>query len=139
MERPKVGLGVIVVRNEKVLMQKRLGAHGSGKWSFPGGHLEAGESFEECAKRETLEEAGIEIKNIRFVTATNDVNREDDKHYITIFVLCDHASGEPKLMEPDRSEKWNWFSWDELPKPLFLPVENLRKTGYNPFKKIKNS
>jgi 8-oxo-dGTP diphosphatase len=134
MDRPKVGLGVVVIKDGKVLLHKRKGS-GNGRWSFPDGHLEAGESFEECAKRETLEEAGIEIKNIKFVTATNDINLEENSHYITIYVAAEHASGEPKIMEPDRAEKWDWFSWNELPKPLFLPVENLIKTGFNPFRK----
>jgi 8-oxo-dGTP diphosphatase len=51
----------------------------------PGGHLEHGESFADCAKREALEETGLEIGNIRFLTATNDV-MEEGKHYVTVFV-----------------------------------------------------
>ncbi|MBI2476733.1 NUDIX domain-containing protein, partial [Candidatus Uhrbacteria bacterium] len=42
MLRPKVGVGVIVWRDCEVLMQERIGAHGAGTWSFPGGHLEFG-------------------------------------------------------------------------------------------------
>jgi len=61
MENPKVGVGVIIVKDNKVLMQKRINAHGNGSWSFPGGHLEFNEELEDCAKRETLEEAGINI------------------------------------------------------------------------------
>ena len=54
MDRPKVGVGVIVVKEGKVLLQRRRGAHGEGTWGFPGGHLEFKESWEECAKRETF-------------------------------------------------------------------------------------
>lgn len=51
----------------------------------PGGHLEYGETFTECAKREVLEETGLEVGDIKFLVATNDVFGEG-KHYITIFV-----------------------------------------------------
>ena len=51
----------------------------------PGGHLEYGESFAECGAREALEETGLEIGEIRFLVATNDV-MEEGKHYVTIFV-----------------------------------------------------
>ena len=53
---PKVGVGVAVVKDGKVLLGKRKNAHGEGTWSFPGGHLEYKESWEDCAIRETLEE-----------------------------------------------------------------------------------
>lgn len=80
---PRVGLGVCIVKDNKVLLGKRKNAHGDGSWCFPGGHLEFGESYEECAQRETFEEVGVSIKNIQFVTATNDLFPEEDKHYIT--------------------------------------------------------
>ena len=131
--RPKVGLGVIVIKEGKVLLQKRKSAHGSGTWSFSGGHLEFGESFEDCAKRETREEAGIEIKNIKFLTTTNDFHKKENKHYVTIFMTAEYDSGEVRIMEPDKCETWQLFSWDNLPKPLFLPIENLLKQGFNPF------
>ena len=132
--RPKVGLGVIIIKDHKVLLGKRKNAHGAGSWCFPGGHLEFGESYEDCARRETAEEAGINIKNIRFVTATNDIFPEEKKHYITIYMLADHDSGEAKIMEPERQLDWQWFSWDNLPSPLFIPMQNLLKQGFNPFK-----
>ena len=73
MERPKVGVGVIIVKEGKILLGKRKNAHGEGTWCPPGGHLELGESYEECAKRETFEETGLQIKNLQFITATNDI------------------------------------------------------------------
>ncbi len=118
MERPKVGVGVMLLKNGKVLMTKRKGAHGEGEFAFPGGHLEFGESFADCARRETMEEAGIKIKNIQFQYLAN-VTKYTGKHYVHIGLTADWASGEPKNLEPDRSEGWAWYSLDNLPKPLF--------------------
>src|SRR3989344_3541193 len=133
-QRPKVGLGVIVIKDGKILMGKRKNAHGEGAWCYPGGHLEYGESWEECARREAKEETGIEITNLRFCTATNDIFEKEDKHYITLCILADWASGEVKPMEPDKCERWEWFDWDHLPQPLFLPTINQLKQGFNPFR-----
>ncbi|KKP59581.1 MAG: hypothetical protein UR53_C0001G0081 [Candidatus Magasanikbacteria bacterium GW2011_GWC2_34_16] len=133
-KRPKVGVGVIVKKDGKVLMQKRKGAHGFGTWCFPGGHMEFGESLEETARRETIEELGIEITNIWVGPYTNDVHTGEGKHYVTLFVVSDYASGDPKIMEPDKTEFFDWFDWEEMPRPLFLPIINLLEQGYNPFK-----
>ncbi|MBU1082983.1 NUDIX domain-containing protein [Patescibacteria group bacterium] len=130
--RPKVGVGVIVIQDDKVLLGKRKNAHGEGSWAFPGGHLEMNETLEECSKRETTEEAGIEIKNIKPLTFTNDIFKEENKHYITCFVTADYDSGEVSVMEPDKCEEWGWFEWNNLPQPLFLTIQNLLKQNVNP-------
>jgi len=127
----KVGVGVFVLRNGKVLLQQRKGAHGEGAWGLPGGHLEFKESIEECARREVDEETGMKIKNIRLETFTNDIFEKENKHYITIFVLADHAGGDPRIKEPDKTIKQDWFTWNSLPSPLFIPLQNLIKRGYN--------
>ncbi len=118
---------MILYKDGKVLMGKRKNSHGAGAWSFPGGHLEFMEEIEDCAKREVLEETGVEIKNIERVNYTNDFYKDLDKHYITCFVKADYASGEVQVMEPEKCESWEWFSRTELPSPLFLPIENLLK------------
>jgi len=133
MEMPKVGVGVIVVKDGKVLLQKRIGSHGSGTWCFPGRHLEFNEELEECARRETLEELGINIKNAKFVAITNDLFKVEGKHYITVFMLVTEYEGEPKIIEPEKCEKWEWCSWHDLPQPLFIPIQNLLKQKFNPF------
>jgi len=130
--KPKVGVGVIVIKDGKILLGKRKNAHGEGAWSFPGGHLEFNETWENCASRETMEETGVAIKNIRFGTATNDIFQTEEKHYITIFMLADYNSGEVKVMEPEKCEKWEWFLWSQLPQPLFVAIQNLLKKGFDP-------
>lgn len=124
-ERPKVGVGVAIFKDGKVLVGKRKASHEAGTHHFPGGHLEFKESFEECAKREAMEEAGIAIKNVRFWTLTNDYFEDKNKHFVTIFMVADYDSGEPTAMEPEKCEGWNWTEWDSIPRPLMIPLENL--------------
>ncbi len=131
--KPGVGVAVIVRKDNKVLLGKRKSSHGAGTWHFPGGKLDFYEELEDCAKREVEEETGIKIKNIKFVTITNDMFKSEDLHYVTIFMVCDHESGEPTIKEPEKCKVWGWFEWNKLPKPLFLPIINLQKQNYNPF------
>lgn len=134
-EHPKVGVAIMVMRDNKVLMSQRHADHGDGTWCFPGGHLEFGEDWETGARREAFEEAGIDVFDLRFVGATNDFYSEENKHYITIFMQARQFSGEPRLCEPDKFLcDWDWFDWDVLPEPLFLPVQNLRAQGFDPRK-----
>lgn len=133
INKPQIGIGVIVIKDQKVLVGKRRNTHGDGAWGFPGGHLEFNETPEECAKRETLEETGIEITNVRHGPYTNDIFQEEEKHYITLFILADYKSGDVSVMEPEKCEKWKWTSWASMPENLFLPIQNLNKRNYSPF------
>ena len=133
-EKPNVGVGVIVIKGNKVLLGKRKNSHGEGSWCFPGGNLEFGEELEECAVREVLEEAGIKIRDIRFGTFTNDIFEKEGKHYVTLFLISNYAYGELVVKEPEKCEGWDWFEWKNLPQPLFLPIQNLLKQEFNPFR-----
>lgn len=124
-----VGLALFLVRDGKVLLGKRTSDHGSGTWGFPGGKMEVGESFEECITRETFEETGLTIQDPTYLAVTNDIF-DDGRHYITIFMRADCPPGEPQVQEPDKVEGWEWFRWDDLPEPLFLPITNLQRQNF---------
>jgi 8-oxo-dGTP diphosphatase len=127
MKRPSVGVGVFVFKDGKFLLGKRVGSHGYGTWCVPGGYLEYGETFEECAAREVMEETGIKIKNIKFYTSVNNIFKDEDHHSITIFMFSDWAAGKPKVTEPDKFIDIGWYNFKNLPKPLFLALEELKK------------
>lgn len=131
-KRPKVGVGIFVRKEGKFLFIQRKGAHGEGTYSIPGGHLEFNETWEECATREVFEETGIKIKNVRFAGATNDVFATEGKHYVTIFMISDWVEGEPTPNDPSCPQVF-WVDWNSLPSPLFLPLENFIKKGYDLF------
>ena len=129
---PRVGVGVIVVRDGMILLGQRLGSHGSGTWALPGGHLEFGESPEQCAVREVREETGLEVSNIVRGPYTSDVFAPEGKHYVTLFVIAHSASGQAAVLEPTKCARWEWFRWSELPSPLFQPLATLRDSGFTP-------
>jgi 8-oxo-dGTP diphosphatase len=125
-QKPKIGLGIMIFKDGKVLIGKRKGSHGAGEYSFPGGHLEYMEGFEECARREVLEETGMKIKNIKFQLLGN-IKDYTPKHYIQIGLIADWESGEPKILEPNKCESWGWYDIDNLPEPIFIPVKYIIK------------
>ncbi len=123
-QRPLVGVGVLVIQEGKILLGKRLGSHGFGEWSFPGGHLELGETVEACAMRELAEETGLKASSVHLGPWTNDV-MAGDKHYVTLFVFVNQFKGEPKALELQNYEEWQWFDWNALPSPVFGPIRSL--------------
>jgi 8-oxo-dGTP diphosphatase len=129
----KVGIGVMIMKDGKVLLGKRNGSHGAGEYAWPGGHFEYMESFEGSLKREVMEETGMEIQNVRFLRLLN-LKQYAPRHYVDLGFIADWKSGEPKVMEPDKCEGWDWYDIDHLPQPLFGTVDTFIeafKTGKN--------
>lgn len=122
----KVGIGILIVKDEKILLHQRKSTHGDGEYETPGGHLEYMESFEECARRETREECGIEIENIRVLYVAN-LNQFDPKHYIHIELSADWKSGIPQNLEPEKGSDWEWYDLENLSSPLFATESNAIK------------
>lgn len=129
MKRPSVGVAAIVIKNKKLLFGKRVGEHGKNTWSVPGGYLEFGESFEECAIRETMEETGVKIVDPKFIAAINNIFENESHHSITIFMTASYKSNDPKVVEPDKFTRVDWYDINNLPEPLFLPVKQLKQTN----------
>jgi 8-oxo-dGTP diphosphatase len=122
VERPKVGVGIIIQRGDKILIGERTGNHGSGTYMIPGGHLEFGENFSEAAIREAKEECGLtdlEFKGI--VSVGNDIAY--DKHYVSICILVESKTGEQYDAEPGKSANWKWTDPHNLPQPMYIPSE----------------
>lgn len=132
LPEPRIGMAVVVRFGRVVLMGQRRGSHGAGTWSFPGGHLDAGETLDEAARRELLEETGIVATDLRPLTYSESYFPLENKRYVTLYTECwfNDKRPEPKLLEPHKCVGWFWVLASNLPQPLFLPVENLLQTGF---------
>ena len=121
----RVGVAVLIERGRHVLMGQRIGSHGSGTWSFPGGHIDFGDEPEEAVRREVMEETGLTIGKItryRPMPWVNTHFEEEGKQYITLYFQGEFTGGTPKTMEPDKCVGWEWVEWDKPPTPLFQPI-----------------
>ena len=123
----------MILRDGKVLLGMRKGAHGAGEYAWPGGHMEYMESFEGCARREVKEETGMEIENVRFLRLMN-LKDYAPKHYVDIGLIADWKSGDPQVLEPDKVDSWEWYDMDNLPEPLFSTLPSY----FEAFKTQKN-
>ena len=135
-----VGFGVMMLKDGKLLLGKRHDdpekasslLNGAGTWTMPGGKLDFGETFEEGAKREVLEETGILLNKLNVICINQDMI--EGVHFITIGLFSDDFSGEPKVMEPDEITEWRWFDLNNLPSPIFFPsakiLENYKQKKF---------
>ena len=123
-----VGVGVIILNSEgKVLLGKRHDDYvkasselkGAGQWTMPGGKLDFAESFEEAALGETEEETGLKLHKVDVIAINSD--QTDTAHYVTIGLLGSGFDTTPKVCEPDRITKWEWFDPADLPTPMYAP------------------
>ena len=126
----KVGVGVMVRNDRGEMLMGRRGPKAKnepGKWNFPGGELEFGETLFECAKREANEEYGIEVEPFRLLKVIDHILPEFDQHWVNPIVEARLVKGEPKMMEPHKIDKIGWFSIEKIPGELTVNMQELFK------------
>lgn len=114
----KIGVNVFVLKDEKLLLGKRIGKRGYGTWCLPGGHFEFGESLTGAAARELEEETGLKASNLEFTQLINQPL--EDCHYVHVNFLANEWEGEPRVTEPDKFAEWRWFDLSALPEDIFI-------------------
>ena len=116
-----MGVGVVFVRRGEVFLAKRRGAHGEDTWGSAGGHLEFGETLEDCARREAMEELGLSVGELRVLCLSNIVAY--NRHYVDVEFLGDIGEQEPVPTATDGSfGEYGWYPLTDPPQPLFEPM-----------------
>jgi 8-oxo-dGTP diphosphatase len=128
----KVAAAVIEKDGKILIARRKRGASQAGKWEFPGGKLETGETPEACLRRELREELGIETEVGAFLCS----RRFEYRHMAVelLFYRTSYISGEIALHEHDRVE-WvppdmlTEFDFLEADKPVLLRLKEEAATG----------
>lgn len=119
----------------RLLMVKRAGAHGAGKWSVPGGWMEQWEHPWDTAEREVMEETGVAVKAFRSLGFTDSQHPDEGIHAVTLWIACravDDLGDEPTRLpistvpEPDKCPQVEWVGiFDVADYDLWFPLNHV--------------
>ncbi|MFW9900424.1 MAG: NUDIX hydrolase [Candidatus Thorarchaeota archaeon] len=119
--RPHIGVGVLLVRNNNLLLVKRKYDPDAGYWSIPGGHLDLGEKVEKAAEREAFEETGFKVKVSKLAGIIDKIMHDDDGkieyHYVLINYFVEQIEGNPN--QPPKAA-------DDALDAKFVPFKELK-------------
>ncbi len=123
-DAPVAAVGVVVLKDDEVLLVRRGNEPRRGGWSLPGGAVELGETVRQAAEREIREECGIEVRATEVIEVLDAISPDDDGrirfHYILTELLAEYISGTPSA-HSDALEV-RWFRLEELDGIDILPV-----------------
>ena len=115
-DQPRVAVGAIVFKNNKVLLVRRGKPPAEDLWAIPGGRVEIGETLREAAEREIMEETGVAIRALEPVYTFDVIDRDADGrarfHYVIVDLTADYISGKPRA--GDDASAARWVSSEEL-------------------------
>lgn len=116
--QPVVGVGAVIICNGKILLEKRKGEPGKGKWSIPGGLVELGETAEEAVVREVKEETGLDVADPELIDVVDNIVRDENGEVKYHFVIIDYfvklKGGE--MRAADDAEELRWVPLGEAEK-----------------------
>lgn len=104
MSNPIPAVGVICFKGDQVLLIRRGKPPREGEWSLPGGRVEPGESFEQCALRELLEETNVRAKLLKKVAEID--GNFGTHHYMLHDYLAEWESGDVRAGDDAAEAKW---------------------------------
>lgn len=109
-EAPIIGVGAIIIHEEKVLLIQRGTEPLRGEWSIPGGALELGETLQEGVRREVLEETELEIEPVRIIEIFDRIVRDEKGavrfHYVLVDFLCRPTGGDLRCSSDAAAAVW---------------------------------
>lgn len=122
-----VGVGCIITDGKgKYLLAKRgmKAKNERGKWEFPGGSIEFGDTMKDTVIREMKEELGVAVELLEHLPPVDHIIPNDHQHWVTSAFIARIVEGSPKIMEPGKCEELGWFTFDEIEKlPLSIATQ----------------
>jgi len=115
-KQPIAGVGAVIICKGKILLEKRKGEPGRGKWTVPGGLVELGESAEQTVIREVREETNLEVDQPKLVDVVNSVTTDENGKIKYHFVIVDYfvklKGG--TLKAADDAAELSWVEFGEV-------------------------
>ncbi len=109
-DSPIPAVAVVVKRENEFLMIKRGKEPRKGTWTVPGGSIELGETLNEAAEREVMEESRLKVKALRAFTAIDAIYRDTEGklefHYVIIYMEAEYLGGEPAAGDDATEVRW---------------------------------
>lgn len=113
-KKPVVGVGAIILDEDRILLEKRKNPPGKEKWSVPGGLIDLGETAEEAIIREVKEETGLEVYDPQLIDVVNYISLGKKGavkyHYVIIDYLVASQGGKPHASSDAEDLKWVPFN-----------------------------
>jgi 8-oxo-dGTP diphosphatase len=117
-DKPIVGIGAIIVRNGKMLLEKRKNDPGKGRWSVPGGVVELGENVTQTVIREVKEETGLDVAEPEHIDVVDQITRDENGrikyHFVIVDYLVNLKGG--TLNAASDADALQWVSLDDVEK-----------------------
>lgn len=115
---PGVGVGLAIVRDDKILLYRRVRPPEAGHWNIVGGKIDHMEAAAEAARREAEEESGLSIREVEFLGLSEQIFEHEGQHWLSLIYRAVDFSGEARVTEPEKLPEFGWFALDALPSPL---------------------
>jgi 8-oxo-dGTP diphosphatase len=138
-DQPIIGVGAVIICNGEILLEKRKGEPGRGKWTIPGGLVELGEGAEQTVMREVREETNLEVEDPKLIDVVNNVTLDEDGRIKYHFVIVDYfvklKGG--KLKAADDAAELRWVRFSEVEKyDLTESFREFFKRNYERLRKL---
>ena len=132
-DRPIVGVGAVIIHDQRAVIVRRGGEPLAGEWSVPGGVLELGETLRQGAEREALEETGLKVRAGEvlevFDSIVPDASGRTQHHYVLVDFLCEYLGGD--LCPGGDAADTRWVALAEIPQLALRPsIEAVIRKGF---------
>jgi mutator protein MutT len=133
-----VGVGAVIIDREGKVFLARRGKevrNETGKWEFPGGSVEFGETLEHAVVREVIEEFGMTIEVQELLDVVDHIIPAENQHWVSPTFISRVTKGTPHIREPHKCDEIGWFALDQIPTDTLTiasrkSLESLRKKTF---------